>query len=430
MSHRLTLALFLLAIVPAARADDAFFLRDGRRVVFLGDSNTFAGHFVAYLDGYLFTRFPDKRFELINLGLPSETVSGLSEEDHPWPRPDVHERLARALAKTKPDVVVACYGMNDGIYHPFAEGRLKAYQDGTLRLVGEVRKVGATVVLMTPSPFDARAVPAKLQPLSAGRFSYLKPFADYDAVLGRYGDWLLTLRDQGIPVVDARAGLVRHLETVRASDPNYVLSGDGIHPSPAGHWLVTQALLRAWEAPADVDEVEIDLKTSKAVRGRVSGLTAKDGRIAFVWETKVPMPTDPRWDRRLAEGERIAERLNRHRLKVTGVAPGRHALSEGERRVGTFTEKELADGVDLTALPELTTNRRAAEVGKLVARRERLLALAWLTEVGHKRPDTPKGRPLAEARDQAAELEKRIRALAVPPELALRLEAVVPGGVP
>ena len=49
----------------------AFALRDGQRILFLGDSNTFNGAYIQYLDAYLFTRFPDRKFELINLGLPS-----------------------------------------------------------------------------------------------------------------------------------------------------------------------------------------------------------------------------------------------------------------------------------------------------------------------------------------------------------------------
>src|SRR5690349_8417029 len=162
---RFLLALAALAAAPAlAPAEEKFFLRDGQRVLFLGDSNTYAGHYVSYLDAYLRTRFPGQKFELINLGLPSETVSGLSEPDHPYPRPDVHERLDRALARTKPDVVVACYGMNDGIYYPFSEERFRKYQDGMRRLIDRVKASGAAVVLMTTPPFDPQPVRDKLLP--------------------------------------------------------------------------------------------------------------------------------------------------------------------------------------------------------------------------------------------------------------------------
>src|SRR5262245_13658459 len=111
-----------------AAAAEIPFLLGARRVVFLGDSITYSGQYIDYLEAYAVTRSPERHLEFINLGLPSETVSGLSEPGHAggsFPRPDLHERLARVLALTQPDVVVACYGMNDGIYYPFAEERFE-----------------------------------------------------------------------------------------------------------------------------------------------------------------------------------------------------------------------------------------------------------------------------------------------------------------
>src|SRR4051794_33762281 len=106
----------VLLMAPGAWGE--FGLRDGQRVVFLGDSNTYAGGFIAHLDGWIHANFPGRKIELINLGLPSETASGLSEPDHPFPRPCAFDRLDAALAKTRPGVVVVAYGMNDGIYYP------------------------------------------------------------------------------------------------------------------------------------------------------------------------------------------------------------------------------------------------------------------------------------------------------------------------
>src|SRR6516165_649457 len=102
MSRVTLLACSLLTIVPPSAISRQFALRDGQRIVFLGDSNTYAGMYVQYLDAYLVTRFPGQKFALINLGLPSETVSGLSEPDHPYPRPVLRERLDRALSMAKP----------------------------------------------------------------------------------------------------------------------------------------------------------------------------------------------------------------------------------------------------------------------------------------------------------------------------------------
>ena len=241
---RFAIACLMLAAAPAARADDSFYLHDGQRVVFLGDSNTFAGQYIVYLDDYLFTRFPDRKYELLNLGLPSETACGLSEPDHPYPRPDVHERLDRVLAKTKPNVVVLCYGMNNGIYYPFSEDRFKKYQEGMLDVINHVSKTGAKVVVVTPPPFDPQPVRDKLLPKTADKFSWVHPYEGYDDVLKRYSDWLLTLRNKGVMVVDAHEAVSRHLAEMRKTDPKYHLSGNGVHVDGAGHWLIAQATLR------------------------------------------------------------------------------------------------------------------------------------------------------------------------------------------
>ncbi len=425
MVRLLIASLALTAVAPAARAEDKVFLPpEGGRVVFLGDSITFAGHYIAYLDAYLFTRFPDRKYELLNLGLPSETVSGLSEPDHPYPRPDVHERVDRVLARTKPDVVVLCYGMNDGIYYPFSEERFKKYQEGIKDLIGRATRAGARVVVVTPPPFDPLAIRDKLLPKTADKFSWMRPYEGYDDVLTRYSEWLLTLRDKGIVVADAHAAISRYLAEMRKSDPKYRLSGDGVHVNETGHWLIAQAILRAWHAPADVEAAVIDARAGKAAAGQVSDLTADGGGVKFTWRTRVPMPMDPAWDHRLAETEKIGERLDRYTLTVRKAPHEKYGLFEGDKKLGEAGREELTAGVDLTRFKDLSTNVRAAEIGKLTAERDAMLGLAWLTDVGYKRPDTPKGIPLADAEKKAAELETKIRKLAEPETITLRLVPV------
>ena len=99
----------LTLVLPAAAADSAALLQGVHRVVVLGDSITYSGEYVDFIDAYFATRFSDRSIEVLNLGLPSETVSGLSEEGHAggqFPRPDLKERVARVLEKTKPDLVI------------------------------------------------------------------------------------------------------------------------------------------------------------------------------------------------------------------------------------------------------------------------------------------------------------------------------------
>jgi len=249
MIHRL-LPLCLIAfplqsaIVPASRAADRLF-GDAKRIVFLGDSITYSGEYVAMLETALRLESPERQTEFINLGLPSETVSGLSEPGHAdgrFPRPDLHERLARVLQQTKPDLVVACYGMNCGIYHPYSDERFLAYQHGICSLAASVRAVPADLVLLTPPAFDP--LPILQQTLPEGLTEYRKPYRGYEDVLRLYSAWVIAARTDGWRAVDIHEPLLRFLAARRRTDPRFTLASDGIHLNSQGHWLIARELLR------------------------------------------------------------------------------------------------------------------------------------------------------------------------------------------
>ena len=248
--HRCLLAL-VLALAPAfALAAELPGLAGVRRIVFVGDSITYGGQYIDTIDAYLAARFPEVSYELLNLGLPSETVSGLSEPGHAggkFPRPDLHERLSRVLSKTKPNLVVACYGMNCGIYYPLSPERFEKFQAGITRLHEAVEKSGAKIVHVTPPTFDPQ--PIKERTLPAGLAEYRQPYEGYNEVLDRYAQWLLSQRDKGWQVIDLHGPMNELLATERKADPQYRFAGDGVHMNAAGHWLAARQILLAWGAP-------------------------------------------------------------------------------------------------------------------------------------------------------------------------------------
>lgn len=236
----------------------------GKRVLFLGDSITHAGHYVAWIELQLRLQGAKPMPEILNVGLGSETCSGLSEPDHPFPRPNVHERLDRALAKVKPDIVVACYGMNDGIYHPFSEDRFRAYQEGINLLINKVQAAGAQLVLMTPPPFDPVPLRNKgtLRPAGEDKYAYFAMYEDYDSVLARYAEWVMQQKDRVQLVIDLHTPFTQYLAEKRKSDPSFTLSPDGIHPNQEGHRLLGESILRAWGMARTVEPSAELLKLS------------------------------------------------------------------------------------------------------------------------------------------------------------------------
>jgi lysophospholipase L1-like esterase len=200
-----------------------------KRIVFLGNSITYNGKFVSYIDAFLSLQYPGKNLEIINVGLPSETVSGLSEPGHAdgkFPRPDLRERLDRVLKQLEPDLVIANYGMNDGIYLPFDEERFEAFKKGMAWMHQTVESTGAEIIHVTPPIYDERKGAA------------------YANVLDIYSDWLISRRyTENWKVIDLHWPMRKGLEEKRSMNPDFAFAKDGIHPDELGHFLMAKILL-------------------------------------------------------------------------------------------------------------------------------------------------------------------------------------------
>lgn len=228
----MAVCLFASPLLHAEEPPRRGLLEQSRRIVFLGDSITAAGRYVACFDTWLELQKLEHKPLVIDAGLSSETVSGLSEDGHAggkFPRPDLAERIDRVLAVTKPDLVVACYGINCGIYEPFDAGRFEKYQQGMTSLKSRVEKGGAKFIVVTPPFYDDVRSPRAFS---------------YNDVLDKYSDWLIARRADGWRVVDLHTPMTREVQRRRESDPKFTFQPDGVHPNDEGHWFVAQQLIR------------------------------------------------------------------------------------------------------------------------------------------------------------------------------------------
>lgn len=231
--HPLVLLLLAVWVGTQAKAQTkAPFPKEVKRILFLGNSITYTGRFITDMEAYFITHYPEQHYEFINVGLPSETVSGLSEPGHAgggFPRPDLHERLDRVLTLVKPDLVFACYGMNDGIYLPFDAARFGAFRAGIKWLHTELEKSGVKKIIhLTPPVHDDKDLGTK----------------GYNLVLDTYTDWLLSQRDSlNWEVADIHTPMTLYLETKRQTQSDFKLAHDGVHPGDLGHWLMARATL-------------------------------------------------------------------------------------------------------------------------------------------------------------------------------------------
>ncbi|WDE98331.1 SGNH/GDSL hydrolase family protein [Lentisphaera profundi] len=217
---------------------------EDKRVLFLGDSITQAGQYVGFVEYALRKQSPQERYDFYSLGLDSETVSGLSEHDHPFPRPNIHERLSRALAEIKPDLIFVCYGMNDGIYHPLNEDILEAFRSGYVSLIEKCQATDAELVVITPPSFQAYAIPEKLGPLGAEDYSYLYPYENYHQTLEAFSEFLKIALPEDVVCIDLNTRMTEFLNEIRKENKDFYFSKDGIHPSLAGHLFIAEEVMK------------------------------------------------------------------------------------------------------------------------------------------------------------------------------------------
>ena len=254
MKQLLPCLLFLVGLQISGHAQSAYELPESvKKILFLGNSITWSGEYVDYVETYFRAIKPGQSLEFINVGLPSETVSGLSEPNHAegkFPRPDLHERLSRVLTATEPDLVIACYGMNDGIYLPFDETRFSKFKEGIVWLHEEVINEDIPIIHITPPIFDERKGAA------------------YANVLDIYADWLISRRyTADWNVIDIHWPMRKYLEEQRLTDSTFVLAEDGVHPNSTGHWLMAKEILLylGEQEVASADSIEETLSSFQNV---------------------------------------------------------------------------------------------------------------------------------------------------------------------
>ncbi len=215
-----------------------------KQILFVGDSITYFGGYVVDIEAYLSTRYPDRKFEVLNFGVPSETVSGLNEESRIKgnnPRPYLKDRIDSVLKNSDPQLVFICYGMNDGIYMPFDEARFAKFKEGMEWAHEQFNRKGAVIIHLTPPPFDSNL--AKSPDFDPA----------YNQVLAKYAAWLVSQKDKGWHVIDLHTPMTNYMEANQKPDDG--LTKDGIHPNARGDWMIAKEILFSLGG-LDIEKIE------------------------------------------------------------------------------------------------------------------------------------------------------------------------------
>lgn len=390
-------------VLPQAfsMADTRNYSWTGKKIIFLGDSITQAGDYINFFESTLIANSGIINFntELLKLGLASETISGLSEEAHPFPRPYLHERLERVMAATSPDMVFACYGINCGIYHPFSDAFFRQYQQGVERLIKAVEGAGAELILMTPPPYAAPVDDWDQAHNDEGRndYGYISPYLAYDDVMRRYAEWILSLEGK-VKVID--------LQTPMRRFQHLCYDQDFIHPNKYGHQLMAVSMLDALNLEDD----------NKVIKMTVARSTENEpGDFGQVLRTGMPLVphrqyTDDQEYNRLVAGTDLL-------LKLNDTPVFKSQLYDQHQLIGQYRANALSEGIRLnqqvmgTKLAKLSPWRLSEKIFDLISARRNIYDYSLLQHIGHKRPMSREGLPISLAEKKRDEIHTQLTAL-------------------
>jgi lysophospholipase L1-like esterase len=357
---------FSAGAICSAAEKSGFYLKEGDRVVFYGDSITDQRLYTTFAETFVITRFPEMHVQFVHSGWGGDTVNGGGGGP-------IDTRLKRDVFAYNPTVMTIMLGMNDGSYRAFDQAIFDKYRKGYEHIVASVKETVPNIrlTLIRPSPFDDVAHAPKFE-------------GGYNQVLVRYGEFVKELADRnGATVADLNAGVVAALEKAKDKNPTVAkqLVADQVHPGAAGQLLMANELLKAWHAPAVVSDVEIDASAAQTLRTEGAKVTNLKGGDTVSWkqqDSALPFPigTNDQVMALAVSSSDVVNALDKQMLKVTGLKADSYVLKIDGNRIGTFDKEKLAAGVNLALLPTPMFNQ-AKEVHALTLQHNQLHFNRW-----------------------------------------------------
>lgn len=358
-----------------------FSIRNGDRVVFLGDSITEQRLYTTYIEAYALTRHPDWKLTFRNVGWGGDT-SWLRQRAHPdeaklfaadetaqqrMVEDAVGRGLGRDVLPLKPTFVTVKFGMNDHSYQKFREDIFRAYVRSQGWIAKTLSENGARVAFLTPQPIEDK-----------------RPDPDQDVKnqsLRKFSDGLKEVAAKSnAQFVDQFDPFMAILKRERVGNPSGLVGGgDAVHPGPVGQTLMAWAVLKGLGASAEVSSAEIDAGSQKvtSARGcRVENVQRSGAGLSFDrTDDALPMPIDERAMAVLKLAP-IQEELNRLELRVSGLAAGDYEVSIDGVSAGKVSAADLAQGWNFAAAPGPIT-RQSRDLLKLVFEKNNVFFKRW-----------------------------------------------------
>ncbi len=281
---------------------ERFELRDGDRVLFLGNTLIEREQRYGYWEAALTTRNPNKNIVFRNLGWSGDTVLGeararFGNQSEGFAHLEVH------VQAVNPSLIVCSYGSNAAFAGP--DG-IEQFIEGYNTLLDSLEATGATIVLLAP--------------LRHEKFNGRYLSKDYNSHRDLYAQAIKQL---------AKDRQCIYVELPQSDGDQW--TDNGMHLSEYGYWASAAAFEEAvgYEPRTISITVDAEKKTAKATNATLSDVDFKKREFSFVVTGDItPVNVPEEFALRMRNQQRdIANRLIRPELKVTGLPPGEYLVT-------------------------------------------------------------------------------------------------------
>ena len=341
--------------LPPAQERPRFQLKDGDRVVFLGDTLMEREQSYGYIESILTSRSQGKNVIFRNLAWSADTVLGESRASFDPPEKGF-ELLKEQLKAIKPTVAFLAYGMAESFKGEAGLEKFRKDINTLMDTISEISKPDLVrFVLVTPLFHEPLAAPL--------------PNPDmHNAKIEMYARALREIaNERQAHLVDIFEGMVAYH---KRKDPR-PFTENGIHPNAFGYWQLAQFFereLRMYPGP-----LRIGFGEDGSVREGSNGLITRqvsrtDTSLSFSGKDYLlPMARRP---------GRYGEVITSPGLlvQVVGLKPGKYTLRIDNQVAAVFPQEDWGAGVYVMHSPAMD---QAEELRQTIIKKNELFFHRW-----------------------------------------------------
>jgi lysophospholipase L1-like esterase len=342
-------------VPPLPAKSEPLTLRNGDRVVLVGNTLIEREQRCGYWELALTSHFPTQNIQFRNLGWSGDTVWGQARASFGTPA-DGFKQLKEHVAALKPTVIIVGYGNNEAFD---GEAGLPHFLDGLNILLDTLAENNARLVLLSPLRQEDMGRP-------------LPDPTEQNANIRLYRDAMKKVADKrGYPFVDfcerlpdAPKGGIRGKQPV-------LLTDNGIHLTPYGYWQSVHALQDGVGASPPHWAIDIELTKKKATCQGTTAVCAFEEGVPLRFKvTDEMLPFAPSERQQASKEVPASIRI----LRVHGLPLGKFTLTIDGKEIMTAAAKQWDEGVGIEDGPEF---EQAEKLREAIIEKNRLYFHRW-----------------------------------------------------